>query len=190
MNHKFDELTKSLAQSVTRRAALKKFGVGLALACAALLLTSNSINAADIRANGGTTFDLLPTADPSVFTHTVDGIAQVSLLGNCTVHADVLVRFPANPSQPPTLKGSFTFTSADGTATLKATVEGTGTPDPANPSFLNFHYDVTFTGGSGQFASARGEAEINGAAMFTSPSTGKATWKLKGHVEGINQGKK
>ena len=36
MNNKFDALTKSLAQSVTRRAALKKFGVGLAgmaLAC-------------------------------------------------------------------------------------------------------------------------------------------------------------
>ena len=36
MNNTFDELTKSLAQSVTRRAALKKFGVGLAgmaLAC-------------------------------------------------------------------------------------------------------------------------------------------------------------
>jgi hypothetical protein len=36
MNNKFDELTKSLAQSVTRRAGLKKFGVGLAgvaLAC-------------------------------------------------------------------------------------------------------------------------------------------------------------
>jgi len=36
MNNKFDELTKSLAQSVTRRAALKKFGIGLtgvALAC-------------------------------------------------------------------------------------------------------------------------------------------------------------
>ena len=30
MNDKFDELTKGLAQSVTRRAALKKFGVGLA----------------------------------------------------------------------------------------------------------------------------------------------------------------
>jgi len=30
MNHQFDELTKSLAQSVTRRAALRKFGVGLA----------------------------------------------------------------------------------------------------------------------------------------------------------------
>ena len=36
MNNQFDELTKDLAQSVTRRAALKKFGVGLAgmaLAC-------------------------------------------------------------------------------------------------------------------------------------------------------------
>jgi len=36
MSSKFDELTKSLAQSVTRRAALKKFGVGFAgmlLAC-------------------------------------------------------------------------------------------------------------------------------------------------------------
>jgi hypothetical protein len=37
MNDKFDELTKSLAQSVTRRGALKKFGVGLAaIALAAL----------------------------------------------------------------------------------------------------------------------------------------------------------
>jgi hypothetical protein len=36
MKNRFDELTKSLAQSVTRRGALKKFGVGLAgmaLAC-------------------------------------------------------------------------------------------------------------------------------------------------------------
>src|SRR5947207_15421128 len=30
MNNKFDELTKSMAQSVTQRAALKKFGVELA----------------------------------------------------------------------------------------------------------------------------------------------------------------
>jgi hypothetical protein len=36
MNNKFDELAKGLAQSVTRRGALKKFGVGLvgiALTC-------------------------------------------------------------------------------------------------------------------------------------------------------------
>ena len=36
MNNQFDELAKGLAQSVTRRAAFKRFGVGLAgmaLAC-------------------------------------------------------------------------------------------------------------------------------------------------------------
>ena len=36
MNNKFDEFTKSMAQSVTRRGALKKFGIGVAgmvLAC-------------------------------------------------------------------------------------------------------------------------------------------------------------
>src|SRR2546426_1006097 len=124
-------------------------------------------NAAALQANGGTTWTLGQTADPSVFTHTVNGVVQVSLLCNCTVHADVLVRFPANPSQPPALNGSFTFTTADGATTLKAIVQGTGTPDPANPAFLNFHYHVTFAGGSGQFTAARGEAEIDGLALFT-----------------------
>jgi hypothetical protein len=45
MNNKFDELTKSMAQSVTRRAALKKFGVGLAgmaLACFGLASKSKA----------------------------------------------------------------------------------------------------------------------------------------------------
>ena len=45
MNNKFDELTKGLAQSVTRRAALKKFGVGLAgmaLACFGLANKAHS----------------------------------------------------------------------------------------------------------------------------------------------------
>ncbi len=39
MNNKFDELAKGMAQSVTRRQALRKFGVGLAgmaLACLGL----------------------------------------------------------------------------------------------------------------------------------------------------------
>ena len=40
MNDKFDELAKGMAQSVTRRGALKKFGVGLTgLALASLGLS-------------------------------------------------------------------------------------------------------------------------------------------------------
>jgi hypothetical protein len=37
MNNKFDELTKAMAQSVTRRQALRKFGVGLVAAVATSL---------------------------------------------------------------------------------------------------------------------------------------------------------
>jgi len=43
MNDKFDELAKRMAQSVTRRGALKKFGVGLAgIALASLGLASSA----------------------------------------------------------------------------------------------------------------------------------------------------
>jgi hypothetical protein len=42
MNDKFDELAKGMAQSVTRRGALKKFGLGLAgLALATFGLANN-----------------------------------------------------------------------------------------------------------------------------------------------------
>ena len=43
MNDQFDELTKGLAQSATRRGALKKFGAGLAgIALACFGLASNA----------------------------------------------------------------------------------------------------------------------------------------------------
>jgi hypothetical protein len=38
MNNKFDELTKQMAQSVTRREALTKFGIGLGVGLAGLAL--------------------------------------------------------------------------------------------------------------------------------------------------------
>ena len=45
MNNKFDELAKGLAQSVTRRGALKKFGLGLAGIAVASLEMTNSAQA-------------------------------------------------------------------------------------------------------------------------------------------------
>lgn len=56
MSNKFDELTKCIAQSVTRRAALKKFGLGLAgMTLAALLVMPSA--AADPKAGTSTIFD-------------------------------------------------------------------------------------------------------------------------------------
>ena len=46
MNARFDELTKSMTQSVTRRAALKKSGVGLAGMALACLGLANQAEAA------------------------------------------------------------------------------------------------------------------------------------------------
>ncbi|HTY86997.1 MAG TPA: hypothetical protein VMB80_05995 [Candidatus Acidoferrum sp.] len=63
MNNQFDELTKHMAQSVTRRAALKKSGLvltGIVLTCLGLLFTgivraqSYSINWFTIDGGGGT----------------------------------------------------------------------------------------------------------------------------------------
>src|SRR5437867_49452 len=47
MNDKFDELAKGFAQSVTRRGALKKFGLGLAGIAVASLGLANTAHAAD-----------------------------------------------------------------------------------------------------------------------------------------------
>ena len=69
MNDKFDELTKSLAQSVTRRAALKKFGTGLAGMALACFGLANRAEAAK-RSNCGCVSD----ADCNGTTHCVNGV--------------------------------------------------------------------------------------------------------------------
>src|SRR5438045_8566145 len=52
MSNKFDELTKGLAQSVTRRAAFKKFGVGLAGMALACFGLANRAEAAKLKLAG------------------------------------------------------------------------------------------------------------------------------------------
>ena len=51
MRNQFDELAKGLAQSVTRRAALKKFGVGVAGMALAALGLANSAHAGNEHAD-------------------------------------------------------------------------------------------------------------------------------------------
>ena len=52
MNNKFDEFAKGLAQSVTRRAALKKFGAGLAGIALVILGLANKSEAGGRRPPG------------------------------------------------------------------------------------------------------------------------------------------
>src|SRR5258705_12836155 len=76
MNNKFDELTKSMAQSVTRRAALKEFGIGLAgLALATFMALQTAATGATVgplielsRPNAVGTCDTGFMAGPTTFT--------------------------------------------------------------------------------------------------------------------------
>ena len=162
----------------------------LAAACAALIVTTDSskadfrppVNLLPIHANAGVTAVLTPTSEPGVFIAIATGVVQTTLLGTCVENVQQTVRFPTTPDQPVVLNGSGTFTSIDGTKSLKFTVSGTATPDPANPNFFNSKYQLTFTGGTGAFASASGGAEITEVVMFTSASTGTVTWTLNGLV--------
>ena len=164
--------------------------LALTIACGAVALVSSQANLADtlpanaaaIRANAGVTFAFAPTTDPSRFTATADGVVQVSLMGNCSEHAQLVVQFPTGPGQPITLSGSVTLTSSDGANSLKFNVTGIAAPDPANPGFLNNNYQATFTGGTGAFAFATGAAQISETTKFTSPATGTGTWTMKGYV--------
>jgi hypothetical protein len=82
------------------------------------------------------------------------GVLRVFELGNCTIHADVIVTQPS-PSDPIIATGTFVITTADGATPLKASAVGTGTPDPTNPAlFLNSRYDLSFTGATGIVANA------------------------------------
>jgi hypothetical protein len=159
-------------------------------ACVALIVATHSlradfhplVNIAPIHANAGVTAVLTNTSNPAVFGATATGVVQSTLLGTCVENAQLQVQFPATPGQPVVLNGTGSFTSIDGTKSLLFSVSGTANPDPANPNFFNAKYQLTFTGGTGAFASAKGAAEITEVVMFTSPSTGTVTWTLNGFV--------
>ena len=197
MNNKFDELTKGLAQSVRRRGALKKFGLGLAgmaIVAGALVWTVHPTRvrasdtlpatAAAIRVTTGNTFALVPTADPTVFGHPVDGVAQVSLMGNAHFHGEGTVYFPTSAGQPIRIVSTtpWTLTSSDGANSLEFDVEGTAAFDPANSLFGNVTYNVTFVGGTGKFVGAKGAATMEVTAQFYTQLTGLANWTMKGVV--------
>ena len=141
-------------------------------------------NAAAIRVTTGNAFALVPTDDPTVFGHPVDGVAQVSAVGNCHFHGDATIYLPTSAGQQIRIVSSspWTLTSSDGAHSLKFNAVGTATFDPANPLFANLTYQVTFVGGTGKFAGATGSGTMDVTAEFTSQLAGLATWSLKGVV--------
>jgi hypothetical protein len=194
---------------------MKRTSIGrvlsLALGCAALVFGGTSASAREITAFAGTTFILVPVANssPLQFTHTVDGVVEVSLLGSCTVHFDLIVTATSDSKRPYNIAGTQTITTADGKSSVTSLVKGYLSSNPANATFLGINYKLTFSSGTGQLAGAQGKTELSGfAALALSPGyedlpgtpnvyppdadlitpaqgslTGKACWIMKGNLK-------
>ena len=93
---------------------------------------------------------------PGVIAQVDSGACQVSHLGNSTLVSDKVINLAAGTQ---TLQLSFTAANGD---VLRAS--GTGTNVMVAPGIVEFTANVTFTGGTGRFASASGSATINGQA--------------------------
>jgi hypothetical protein len=184
---------------------------GLALGCAAFLVVGARARAEEFFANAGTTFVLVPVplSSPQQFTHTVDGVVEVSPLGDCTVHFDHIVTATDSSTRPYLVMGTQTITTADGASTVTSSVDGYLSSNPANATFLGIHYQLSFTDGTGKLAGAQGGTVLKGfAALALAPGsedfpgslgvyapdadlidppsgdlTGKACWVMEGHLE-------
>jgi len=184
--------------------------LSLALGCAALVLGGTSASAREFFASAGTTFILvpLPNTSPQLFTHTVDGVVEVSPLGACTVHFDLMVTATRDSKRPYDVEGTQTITTADGKSSVTSSVKGYLSSNPANATFLGINYKLTFIGGTGQLTGARGKTLLSGfAALALNPGsidlpgtpnvyppdadliapasgnlTGKACWTMKGNL--------
>src|SRR5258708_26858975 len=101
MNDKFDELAKRLAQSVTRRAALKKFGgglAGMALACFGWALT--------VAAQNSQLGPLVELSQPNPVGNCDDGFR---LPGTFTLNDATEPAIAVNPAHPNNIVASWTF---------------------------------------------------------------------------------
>jgi len=105
-----------------------------------------------------TSFDPPPFPLPPVLRQVDTGICQLSHLGRATIYSVQDIQFATGTQ----VSVELTFTAANGDV-LRAT--NVGTSAPGGPG-VTFQGVTTFTGGTGRFANATGEARIAGTANF------------------------
>ena len=162
--------------------------LGVALGCAAIIFVGIAATRPDrstilIYGTGGTSFQLFPTGTPGVFYNPIRGVGNAGALGPCTIAIEQTVDFGNNPL---TLESEWVLTFADG-AQLNVTVQGTGTPYEANPSFITLGGGGIITGGTGRFENATGAVRFPGVAHVDTPpdafpAEGHGTFFIEGFV--------
>jgi hypothetical protein len=109
---------------------------------------------------------------PGVIAQTDSGDCQASHLGKTTIVSEKVINLAAGTQ---TIQLAFTAANGD---VLRAT--GTGTNVMVAPGIVNFTADMTFTGGTGRFATASGRATIRGQANI---AEARSAMKMDGFIK-------
>jgi len=151
MNNQFDELTKNVTQTVTRRGALKKFGLGLAVGCATLCLTAPVRAGEQVPFNGkfNPVILLVTPVDDSHVHLDLHVTARATHLGNAQGSASITLNVTDF-----TYVGHTTWAAANGDA-VSFTFEGQFVPT-ATPGVLQNVETFEVVGGTGRFKGATG----------------------------------
>jgi hypothetical protein len=110
-----------------------------------------------------TTFNPPPLPPPPVHTQTDVGTCTLTHLGRAAFRSVKEIDFLAGTQT--TTEASFTAANGD---VLWAV--GSGVSAPAGPGRVGFSATLTFTGGTGRFADAHGEAYVTGVATLATTS--------------------
>ncbi len=143
-----------------------------ALCCFALPLAAESVSGT---LSGDST--LTPTGTPGVYIQNFSGLGDDLSLGSFTIASMSTADF----SNPPriTITGR-TFKETFVTGTLFGTSSGDGTATGNGTATISI--DLAFTGGTGKFAGATGEATFSGTITQTSATTESLTGNYVGSL--------
>ena len=119
-----------------------------------------------------TTFPRATLPLPPVLRQADNGSCQLTHLGRSALYSLKDIDFAAGTQAILEV----TFTAANGDV-LRGT--GSGTNRPAGPGLVSFAANVTFTGGTGRFASATGQARMTGTANL---ATSSSALELEGSI--------
>lgn len=110
-----------------------------------------------------TTFNPPPLPLPPVHRQVDTGTCQLSHLGRVSLYGEQDINFAAG-----TQSGVRTFTAANGDVLYAVNA---GTSAPGGPGLVNFSTTLTFTGGTGRFEHATGQAHATGTANLIARRT-------------------
>ena len=183
MSNQFDELTKSMAQSVTRCGMLKQFYAGLV--GLALVLTSLAPFAVQAESDVPfqATWESLISIEPLVpplFAVSGLGAGKALHLGDMTAQSITEVVNLATGEGA----ASYRFTAANGDDVF-LTFLFLGIP--TSPTAFSIAGDWQVTGGTGRFEGASGSGTYTGQVEFVSLTDAVGTFALEGTISSPNQ---